>query len=271
MATTRRLKVLKRVGMAGAGKSVMKKEYGIHLLAGQNGSGKTIEIIKAVKKYIAQQKKRKEDWKVWVFTSTPDEFKGFNPTKRKSAVLKIKSQVFVSDDIAIFNKRVFRDGLIIMDNEFASRLKFNDIRKIIFSSSRQLDVILSYNSVLAIQNEIFINSDYLKVFKNIPITQGQRDTMVKSGINLPLIDIADCVTDSIKTDYYSQNFGSFKGKKIYDRYTLVDLQNNKIICDPILFFFACKSIAQMDNEYNISGLIQMSDKLAKYATYFKQK
>ncbi len=105
---------------------------------------------------------------------------------------------------------------------------------------------------------------------SIPISVGRRKDLA-DRINFPLIDIAQDITLRNKRYYFKDNNNPLPLPD-YDRYTLVDIQNNKVICDEALFF--CGAVAVAENSWdkaNIEGLLEMSKNLALYATYFKQK
>ncbi len=256
----------------------MKKQrkYAVQLLVGHQGSGKTTEIIKAIKYYIAREKKLKNEWRVWVFTSTPTEFKKFKPETKSSKFTKIKNQVFVSSDISLFKNKshVFCDGLVVMDNGFANEdyIGRGALECLYFPRSKRLNSILSYSSLLQISPRTVQNASWLKVFDmcNVPTTVGQRKMLNSRFANLPIIDIAHYVTidNAIRYGYNHNNPHPIPD---YDRYTLVDIGRNKVICNEEVFYRACRSVSEENISSNILGLIQLSEKLAKYATYFEQK
>jgi hypothetical protein len=274
MAAKRKQKVVKRiVGMRGVGKSTAQSEYAIQLLVGQKGSGKTTDIINTIKYYIKQQKRRKEDWKVWVFTSTPDEFKKLNPENRKTRI-NFRNQVFISSNVELLKNswHIFKDGLVVLDNEFSVAIK-NHCHCLFVPRTNRINILMSCGSLLDIDYKVVCNARYLKMFNlsDVPVTVGQRKKLADRFQNLPLLDIAQYVTNHVREGYYYIN-DYVKGKKPnYDRYTLVDLQNNKVICDERPFFFACKAISVSNIPQTIDGLIMASERLEKYSAYFEQK
>lgn len=235
----------------GVGKSYAHRLNKIGLIIGENEKHKTSDIIKSIKRYISEHKKRKETWNIIIVTDKKENYKSLKPSK----LSKQKNIIMITD----FIDRVvnFQNTLFVIDvtgNYLKTELAMYSYISVHRSNNN--DFVFSFKSFSDVHPKLAQNTNYIKIFNYKSLIAWQHDKKTQMMFNETVILATGCL-------YYSLYFRDNEPLCV-----TVDLDNSKIYCKQDDFALASYAYLDRIEHRTIAGMKEYSKQLLAITDYY---
>ncbi len=236
------------------------KDQSLFLMVGKKGCGKTTACKKFIKSAIKEAKSKKEQLRVLIVSSTPEEYKSFHPIvlTGKGDIPKNKVSIISPED---FKKNdwcgtSFRDGLLIFDTPMSFSPEIAALLCVVRTFN--YSAVMCFESLLDVRNpKIMQNAGYIKLFETKPLSSSERKLL-----NVMMCERAELFSIAEWALIYFP-----KGTK--DKSVWINLDYCKMYCPEWIFCNAVRMYAhQIETKNTVDMLRLKGNTLIRAAEYY---